>query len=140
VLGQRARVARFLDDLAGKERMRRVHAGVQHSHDHATAIEAASPRDVAADEGHALWEERRLDRVFEDTVNRNRRPFELGERARVYLQRDERHVIVLVHHSIVVLVQPPQHIAAELRDVGALERGSRVREAAFGNVTAAGEP
>ena len=120
--------------------MRRVHARVEHSHDHAAAIEAASPRDVAADEGHAVWEERRLDRVVEDTVHPDRSPFEVGERARVYLQRDERHVIVLVHHSIVVLVQPSQHIAAELRDVGALERGLRVREAAFGNVTATGEP
>ena len=120
--------------------MRRVHARVQHGHDHAAAIEAASPRDVAADERHALWEERRLDPVLEDSVYPDRRPFELGQRARVYLQRDERHVIVLVHHSIVVLVQPSQHIAADLRDVGALERGRRVRETAFGNVTPAGEP
>src|SRR2546421_9517930 len=120
--------------------MRRVHARVQHGHDHAAAIEAASPRDVAADERHALWEERRLDPVLEDTVYPDRRPFELGERARVYLQRDERHVIVLVHHSIVVLVQPSQHIAADVRDVGALERGRRVREAPLGNVAPAGEP
>ena len=55
------------------------------------------------------------------------------------LQRDERHVVVTVHHSIVVLVQPSQQIAADLRDVGALEGDGRVREAAFGNVTAAGE-
>jgi len=63
-------------------------------------------RDVAADEGHALWEERRLDRVVEDTVYPDRRPFEVGERARVLSPARRAHVIVLVHHAIVVLVQP----------------------------------
>ena len=120
--------------------MRGIHARVQHGDDRTAAVEPATPREIGADERHALGEDGPLDRVIEDAVHPQRRAFEAGERVGVDLERDERHVVVSVHDAIVGLAQPRHQLAADLLDVGALQGRGRVGQAAFGNVTAARQP
>src|SRR5262249_58125110 len=51
---RRGRVACFLDDLAGEERMRRVDAAVDHRHHGAGAVVALSPGLVSPDQRDAV--------------------------------------------------------------------------------------
>ncbi len=92
----RARITGLFHDFAGKKRMRRIDARVEHGNHRPGAVESSGPRLIALDEWNAVRKGGSNDAVGDDAHHVGAQCFERGKRGGADVEREVRRGLILM--------------------------------------------